>query len=712
MNTDTIIESFICGDMLLRYRKYENGQVSMELLPTARADDTVSPRPNLGATADAAQVPHFLHRPLRRPEPLVHVRRSGDRHGDGHIPGLTLRYSSSTTDLKFQRVQQNPLETGLDVVLELSTDDGLTAEHHVLWRQSWQAFKMWTEIINNGREAFALELVTSFSLGSLSPFAVDDAPGRLFVHRFRSGWSAEGRHERALAEALGLERAWAPNSVMTERFGQRGTKPVREFAPWVGLEDADAQVMWAAHLEAPGSWQCEIGRRDDGVNLAGGLADREFGHWVKSLAPGARFVAPAAWLTVCQGGIDDACARLLHQQRTASPAPGEENLPIIFNEWCTTWGNPSHDNLIQIADSIKETSCQYLVIDAGWYKPESGSWGSSQGDWQPSSKLFPHGLEYTCAEIRKRDLIPGLWFEFEVAGENSALATESDRFLTLDGYPILAGSRRFLDLRQKQNHELLETRVIDLIERCGIGYIKVDYNGSVGIGCDGAESLGEGLRQHVEGVRNFFIRLKERLPNLVIENCSSGGQRAEPNFGQLTDMHSFSDAHTCRDIPIVAANVARLVPARQNQIWAVVMPDEDEQRLVYSLAATFIGRMCLSGEIWHLDETRMRVVKEAMDFYNEVAHIIRCGVVYRYGQWSSAYRHLTGWQAVTISAAKGILVIVHVFGDGVQPRPIPLAGRRVIRNQLVSGDTSVKIENDALCLANMPAWSAAVIHVE
>ena len=43
----------------------------------------------------------------------------------------------------------------------------------------------------------------------------------------------------------------------------------------------------------------------------------------------------------------------------------------------------------------------------------------------------------------------------------------------------------------------LTERVIGLLRAGNFGYIKVDYNENIGIGVDGAESLGEGLRQHL-----------------------------------------------------------------------------------------------------------------------------------------------------------------------------------------------------------------------
>ncbi len=72
----------------------------------------------------------------------------------------------------------------------------------------------------------------------------------------------------------------------------------------------------------------------------------------------------------------------------------------------------------------------------------------------------------------------------------------------------------------------------------------------------------------------------------------------------LSAMSSFSDAHESLDIPIIAANLHRVMLPRQSQIWAVLRKGDDQRRLVYSLAATFLGRMCISGDIVDLSDAQ------------------------------------------------------------------------------------------------------------
>ena len=132
--------------------------------------------------------------------------------------------------------------------------------------------------------------------------------------------------------------------------------------------------FWGAQLGHNASWQMEVYRKDDGAAISGGLADYEFGHWAKTVRPDESFRTPAATLTVCKcDTIDEASDRLVSAMRVPDIA-SEQELPILFNEYCTTWGCPSHENIANILSAIQDKGISYFVIDAGWYKPEGIPW--------------------------------------------------------------------------------------------------------------------------------------------------------------------------------------------------------------------------------------------------------------------------------------------------------------------------------------------------
>ncbi|MEY4488310.1 MAG: hypothetical protein RIQ79_818 [Verrucomicrobiota bacterium] len=675
-----ILSSWPVADTTLRYlHDPVSGAVTFQLIPTARIPVLVKRRATLGGEFYIDSGPEPVPPLASVPDPLVHVKRVGDSYPGAFAQGHTLRSAPANSAFKFVKQTHEVIEARTVVSTILSDEvAGHLIEHCASWHEGDAAIVVETSFLNDSPASVTLEMLTSFSLGGLTPFARADASGRLRVHRFRSAWSAEGRHLVETLEQLHLERSWSGAGLFSERFGQVGTMPVRRWFPFVALEDTEAGVTWAAQIGWAGSWQMEVSRQNDDACISGGLADREFGHWTKTVVSGELFDAPPAYLTCVVGDLDAACDRLTAlQHRPADTHPeSERNLPVIFNEWCTTWGDPSHEKVTALADRLKGSSVTTLVIDAGWYKGDGGDWGSGHGDWIPSATLFPQGIEATAAAIRERGLIPGLWFEMETVGDTSTAFSFADHLLKRDGLPVTVRHRRFWDFTDPWAFAYLEEKVIDRLAVGGFGYLKIDYNETLGLGSDHFDGLGEGLRQQVLATYRFFDRLRERLPNLVIENCSSGGHRLEPSMLARTAMSSFSDAHELVEIPIIAANLHRLMLPRQSQIWAVLKPTDSERRLVYSLAATFLGRMCLSGDVAGLLPAQWQTSLAAQRLYGRVAPIIKHGVSRLHRVLGESWRHPRGWQAMvrTSSDERQTLVVAHAFADAPATVFVPLPG--------------------------------------
>lgn len=652
------------SDTLLRYRLDASGSVDFLPLPAERQSRCLprqqrrSTHPIFDGRSGLAQWHH------ERTDPLVQLAVRGLPSPENFSAGETLRDHAAAHSLHFltQTLDQTPTHT--TVQTRLRSVLGFEAVHLVTGFAGRAGILVETRLINTGNRPLEVEMLSSFSITGVSPFAADDAPGRLSLHRFRSAWSNEARHTVEDFESMHLERTWGGAPVM-ERFGQTGSLPVRKFHPFVAVEDKTAGVMWGAQLAWLGSWQMEVYRRNDDVSLSGGLGDFDHAHWMKRLAPGDTLTAPPALLATATGGIDDLCQRLLavHDALSHCEPAHERDLPIIFNEWCSTWGKPSHDYLMRTADRLATTRTRYVVIDDGWAEKPPGKAIQYNGDWNVNQAAFPGGLAPTCRALRERGFIPGLWFEFEPCTRGTEAFERTDHLLHRHGRVLEVGTRRFWDFRDPWTYEYLSEKVIRQLKHSGFGYLKVDYNESIGAGCDGAESLGEGLRQHLLRVREFFEKIRREIPDLVIENCSSGGHREEPGMIALSSMSSFSDAHETVEIPIIAASLQRLVPARKLQVWAVLRADDTPERLYYSLAATLLGRMCISGDVVGLDEPRMQIVRAAQEFYVQCVDVLRDGRSYPQFHTGSSRRYPTGWQSVVrvLSDASRALVVLHTF---------------------------------------------------
>lgn len=707
---------FQLGDIIVRYQVDSTRQTAPEilLLPLSHSQELAQQREFLDSACVVSLPEKWLPIPAGKLSSLVQLRIAGEIAPGGFSYGRTSHGFAAPNELSLNGQEEISDEDSTCIRTTLTAPSGLAVIHELSYRKGERALRCRTTLRNEGTDTVTVEALSSFSLGGITPYAADDAPGRLQVHRFRSAWSGEGRACQDSIENLHLERSWSGASLQCERFGSVGSLPVRGWHPWLAVEDQAEGVIWAASLAHPGSWQMEIVRQGDQLALSGGQADYEFGHWRKDLRPGESYQSPLAFLTVTTDGVESAAERLADplRQPPSEQSANEEPLPIVFNEWCTSWGNPNHENIVALAQKLSGTGIRYLVIDDGWAQRSPEALLQENGDWIVCPKAFPNGLKPTTDAIREHGLIPGIWFEFEVVNEGTEAWTQVDHFLKRDGKPLQVGTRRFWDFRDPWVHEYLTEKVTKLLRDSGIGYLKVDYNDTIGLGCDGAESLGEGLRQHLEGVQRFFRSLREALPELVIENCSSGGHRFEPSMVSLTDLTSITDAHESLDIPLISANALQIAPVSKNLIWAVLRDSDSMQRICYSLSATFLGRMCLSGDIPQLNEEQWTFTLRATRLYQQLAPILRDARFRRFGDWGDSYQHPSGGQAVRATAADQSCVVVvwHAFENPPKELwvTLPADARWTLAEELSDQSPAARIDGNLLIVAPPAAWSGGV----
>lgn len=509
---------------------------------------------------------------------------------------------------------------------------------------------------NTSNEDIVLDMLASFCINDITADV---------IHRATSFWSAEGKLlSQGLCE-LNMEPSWSGHGTRVEKFGQIGSMPVRRWFPFVALENSERSEFIAVQLYCPSSWQIELFRNRAPLTLAGGLADFDYGHWAKRVKPNEVFTSPKA-VVATASTLNLACDRLVKAQSPCI-SPVDEDMPVIFNEYCTTWGNPTIENVERIARKISGSGIKYLVIDSGWYKEPEQDWWATIGDWNVSKALFKNGISELVDIIHSYGLKAGIWFEFEKVAWLADLYNREEHLLKRDGVPINVDGQRFLDMTDPWCIDYLTKKVTNFLRDNGFEYIKIDYNDTIGVGCDNEDSLGEGLRQSILGTQAFFKKMTTDYPGLVIEGCSSGGHRLEPSFMELVSMASFSDAHECKSIPIIAANVQRHIRAEQSQIWAVLRANDDESRIYYSLTAGFLGRLCLSGEIFDLPNDRWNIVLDGIKFYDKIKHIIKNGTTTIIDCTTLDYNNPMGYQAVMRECGNEALIIVHTFENGANP---------------------------------------------
>lgn len=696
------VKTYQLGSTQASYLISDSGKVSLLLLPV-ECREKLAENWNLGP--GKWDVRGEYNREWR-PGSLVqlHLRH----HARSRANGSTMKFSESTEKLKFVRQQMEETAERETVTTVLRAEEGYEITHTLGHEKGVDALWCETVFANTGDQPLELEMLTSFCLENLSPCQLDnDQTGRLNLHRFYGSWALEGRHVCVPIEDLGLQKPWASPFPKGERFGSVGSWTAQRYFPTAAVEDSENGILWGASLESMSSWQMELTRDGDTLSFSGGIADAEQGAWMKRVAPGESFMAPRARIAAVHGDIQDVCQTLLELQDLAAEQYGEEGLPVVFNEYCSSWGNPTQEKELQYAKILQNRGIRYLVIDAGWSSGSREQWGN--GEWIPDTARFPDFKEMN-RQLREMGLIPGLWFEFEVTTEGSGVFAHSydSMHLQREGEVIRFGTdRSFWDFRNPKVVDFLTEHVIDLLKTNDFGYMKVDYNGNIGLGCDGAESLGEGLRQQMEGVKHFFEKIRREIPGIVIENCASGGHRMEPMMMSVTAVNSFSDAHEAREIPVIAGNLQTLCIPRQNLIWAVLRADDGRERLEYSMAAGFLGRICLSGDIERLSEEQWDIVTRGIQFYQSAESVLLSGKTRVFRDGEQFIRHPKGLQVVARENEREALLVFHGFEQPAEEFLVPVGGGC----ELIAayGHGAFVPESGGVRITGIDAWTAGAV---
>lgn len=606
-------------------------------------------------TVGLAILPHSVEVGKELPlDSLVQVAFRGDEPLVSYSEGVTMRNRTSTLLFITEQTKRDG-----EIRTRLTDGAGNFYTHVLSYDEKTGVFTVSTEYENRTGGDRILQMLSSFSVSGVH--LLRGKGEELSLVRMTSAWSRECRLKRDGFSELGLDASWAGGyGVKCECWGQVGSMPNRGYYPFAAIE---GESCMGVTQEAPYSWQTEAYAEGELYSLSGGLGDFRFAHLEKRIKNGEKFRTHNAFLCVKRDFNAVCNAFLKHADARLRVPESEEELPVLFNEYCTTWGCPSQKNIQAALAALKGLPVKTFVIDCGWYKPEGKEWALAVGDWEESRELFPDGIARAVDAIKKAGMQAGVWFEFENACRDSKLFHNEALLLKENGKPVSTRNHRFLDLRLPAAKQYLEAKLFSFLKEKGFSYIKIDYNDAYALGEEGREVAEESLA------------LTKRLSDsgLTVENCASGGSRIEPLRSSLVSMCSFSDAHECDEIPYVAANVSRVLPARQMQIWVVLR--RDISRTVYLLCAGFMGRICLSGDIAELTAEHRAVLEEGLRFYENIKDIVKGGEIEEIDCTVRYYRRAKGRQLYIKRLGGKRLILVHFASDG--ELRIPASGKLV-----------------------------------
>ncbi|MFJ5713045.1 glycoside hydrolase family 36 protein [Neobacillus sp. NPDC093127] len=597
---------------------------------------------------------------------LVEVQVTGenqdDHHGSKHTrtnPGFLLEY-------KDHRDFRNHEGRKLEIELE---KDGLIVISHIQFYDNVSVVRAWTELINKSESSKGIEFVSSFALSGIEKEGLRcwSETSRLYIPH--NTWYGEMQWRKYSLPELGLSPV---NNVTLKRiaYNSAGTWSSSEILPMGCFENLESGSALIWQIEHNGSWHWELGEQAEHLYIQLSGPTENESHWWKELKPGATFTSVTAAVGVsCE--FEKAIGELTKYRRLIR-RENEDNkkLPVIFNDYANCLdGDPTTQKLKPLIDAAAEVGCEIFCIDAGWYS--DGDWWEGVGEWQPSNVRFPGGIEEPLNYIRSKGMIPGLWLEIEVMGIHCPLAKmiPDDWFFVRHGKRIIDHGRYQLDFRNSAVVKYADQIIDRLVNEYGAGYIKMDYNINGGIGTElYADSFGDGLLEHNRAYLKWIDSIFKRYPELIIENCGSGGMRMDYAMLSRFSIQSTSDQSDYKKYAVISAAAPIAVTPEQCGVWSYPLTDNDEE-VVFNMVNTMLLRIQQSGNILGITDQGQERIKQGIEYYKSIRSDIPNSIPF----WPLGIpTYGDGWLSLGLKSAEKIYLAVWRLEDQQDTYLLPL----------------------------------------
>jgi alpha-galactosidase len=378
------------------------------------------------------------------------------------------------------------------------------------------------------------------------------------------------------------------------------------------------------------------------------------------LAPGSSFDSPQAVLSYSHTGLEGLSRNFHHFiSRHIIPRRWQsQERPILFNSWEAMYFTFDEDSLLELVKNGKELGMELFVLDDGWFKGRNND-RSSLGDWNADPSKLPSGIEGLSKKVKEQGLAFGLWFEPEMVSPVSDLFSEHPQWaVSIPGVSASLGRHQLiLDLSNPE----VRKYIIESLDRMlpFVDYVKWDMNRSV------SDIFSQEMGRHREFTHRYILGLYEileditaRYPNILFENCASGGNRFDMGmlyyFPQTwgsdnTDPYERSRIQYGSSLLYPPSTITSHVGADPNH--QVLRKNSIETRFHVALS----GVLGYELDLRKLSEAERKIIKSQVIFYKEYRKLLQFGEFYRIQ--SPFQKNISAWLHLNEEKSLGLLTI-------------------------------------------------------
>lgn len=308
--------------------------------------------------------------------------------------------------------------------------------------------------------------------------------------------------------------------------------------PWFSVDGVQdefyAALMWS------GAWSLNVDRNASGLTFSFGLA-------TMTTTITEPVDGPHAVFGVARGGLTEASAALrtyvLDGLRGGRPLAS----PVTYNTWFAYGTEIDESSMLAEIVRAAALGVELFVVDAGWYEGAGAAgpmdFDAGLGSWTADPVRFPNGLKPLRDAAHRLGMQFGIWVEPERVNLSAVGAPGIDeRWLATHGGAYGSDHAGQICLANAAARQWLLDRLTSLIDEVEPDYVKWDNNLWINCDRDGhSHGSTDGNFAHVRGLYTMLAALRDRYPDLQIENVSGGGNRLDIGMLRYTDVAWMDD---------------------------------------------------------------------------------------------------------------------------------------------------------------------------
>ena len=314
------------------------------------------------------------------------------------------------------------------------------------------------------------------------------------------------------------------SGAMSKRFGAAGGRSTNAHLSYFNLERSPEDGLIAV-VGWPGQWAATFTRDVDlGIRVAAG---QEWTHFI--LLPHEEIRTPLSVLQFWHGGDWIRAQNVWRRWMIAHNVPrpgGKLPQPMLL-----AYSGGAYEEMYRATEETQlmwfnryleeKIPLDYWWMDAGWYRCDPVGW-PKVGTWEVDTQRFPRGLRPITDYVHAHGMKTLLWFEPERVAEGTWLADNKAEW-------ILGGSRGgILDFGNPEALQWITDSVDTVLTHEGIDLYRQDFNTDpLGAwrAADAQDRQGITEIRHVTNLLAYWDELQRRHPNMLMDECASGGRR-------------------------------------------------------------------------------------------------------------------------------------------------------------------------------------------